>query len=617
MSRCVPAQVVSSPIKSTLPGALIAAGLMLFSGPALAQNERLAYMPPAPVADADRTVAPGSQQPLFSLISLNKQRMYVYGADGLITQSRVSTGSAGYDTPRGIYSVIQKKADHASNLYEGAPMPHMQRLLWSGIALHGGEVPNHPASHGCVRLPWDFAEQYFGMTSLNHRIVITPEVQAPVAFSHPRLFSALPGIEERTRAQLDRIHGRSPGDRASLRLAALGPDDALQALIAEREAEKVRVFEAQKSTLSALENARTASVAATDNIATRKKMLNEARDQAARLQTAAKKSLAAQRSARSKWDDLNKRVERGAASMRADKLMAARGGVLAKRVEVDRLIAAAEADAAAARSAQATVSEYAKLAKDAVTQAASARKTVVTAEAAAKAANDAVETYQLIERQRPKPISIFVSARTGRVALRQGFEPIAEADVAIANPRTPLGSYIFTATGWEDESKTKLKWLVTAVNENGLGTQRGRNSDATKLPPATDARRAAAALERITIPEDIKVRIAEVVKPGSTLILSDYDMARSETGKGTDFIVQMPEVIAKVRTPEDVAAKRRSRNTTRYVTVQPGFYDYGYGDGYSGLGRPPKVVYRAGQPAPVVKKRYKSQIPSFFGYYDD
>lgn len=599
---------------------MLAAGVLHLVSPAAAQDSRLAYMPPAQTVASDRAEGAAVQQPLLTLISLNKQRMYVYGADGLITQSRVSTGSAGYDTPRGIYSIIQKKADHASNLYEGAPMPHMQRLLWSGIALHGGEVPNHPASHGCVRLPWDFAGQYFEMTSLNHRIVITPEVQAPVAFSHPKLFAALPGIEERTRALLDRIHGHSTAstsDRASVQLAAFGPNDALQALIAEREAEKTRVFAAQTAAEEALTAARSAADFAVANIATRKRMLNEARAEAEKLSKVAKKAGTVARSAQSKWDALSKRIEGGASKIQADELMEARAGLNAKAAEVKKLQDAADTADQAARVAQATVNDYGRLSREAVTNAAAARKAVKLAEASAKLATGALESYQLIERQRPKPISIFVSARTGRVALRQGFEPIAEADVAIATPKTPLGSYIFTATGWSDDSKTSLKWLVTGVNEKGLGTQRGRNSDANKPPPSTDARRAAEALERITFPDDIKVRIAEVVKPGSTLILSDYDMARSETGKGTDFVVQMPEVVAKYRTPEDIAAKRRSRNTTRYVTVQPGYYDYGYGYGYSGLGRPPKIVYRTAPQPRVVKKRYKSAIPSFFGYYND
>ncbi len=73
----------------------------------------------------------------------------------------------------------------SSNLYEGAPMPHMQRLLWSGIALHGGEVPRYPASHGCVRLPYSFAEKFFGMTTISHRVIITPDVQAPVRVRPP------------------------------------------------------------------------------------------------------------------------------------------------------------------------------------------------------------------------------------------------------------------------------------------------------------------------------------------------------------------------------------------------------------------------------------------------
>ena len=91
--------------------------------------------------------------PIMAIVSLRNQRITVYDADGWILRAPVSSGQKGRETPAGIFSVIQKAEDHYSNLYDDAYMPHMQRITWSGIALHGGALPGYPASHGCVRLP--------------------------------------------------------------------------------------------------------------------------------------------------------------------------------------------------------------------------------------------------------------------------------------------------------------------------------------------------------------------------------------------------------------------------------------------------------------------------------
>jgi L,D-transpeptidase catalytic domain len=102
--------------------------------------------------------------PLFAVVSLSDQRVTIYDANGKILQSPVSSGATGYETPAGIYSVVQKKAVHASNVYEDGNMPFMQRITWTGIALHAGVLPGQPASHGCVRLPYAFAQHLFDLT---------------------------------------------------------------------------------------------------------------------------------------------------------------------------------------------------------------------------------------------------------------------------------------------------------------------------------------------------------------------------------------------------------------------------------------------------------------------
>jgi lipoprotein-anchoring transpeptidase ErfK/SrfK len=107
-------------------------------------------------------------EPIIAIVSLGSQRITVYDAKGWILRAPVSSGQKGRETPAGIFSIIQKNAEHYSNLYDDAYMPHMQRITWSGIALHGGVLPGRPASHGCVRMPFNFAADLFNATRVGH-----------------------------------------------------------------------------------------------------------------------------------------------------------------------------------------------------------------------------------------------------------------------------------------------------------------------------------------------------------------------------------------------------------------------------------------------------------------
>src|SRR6202047_634932 len=132
-------------------------------------------------------------EPVIAIVSLPEQRITLYDATGWILRAPVSSGQKGRETPAGIFRVIQKEAEHYSNLYDDAYMPHMQRLTWSGIALHGGPLPGYAASHGCVRMPFDFAERLFDMTELGLRVIVAPTDVAPVEIVHPALLLAKPG----------------------------------------------------------------------------------------------------------------------------------------------------------------------------------------------------------------------------------------------------------------------------------------------------------------------------------------------------------------------------------------------------------------------------------------
>ncbi|MQB02705.1 hypothetical protein DXT91_00790 [Agrobacterium tumefaciens] len=122
------------------------------------------------------------------VVSKSDQSLALYENGEIVATSKVSTGKAGHETPSGIFSILEKRKYHESNIYSAAPMPFMQRLTWSGIALHEGKVPNYPASHGCVRLPSKFAQSLFGETRYGVHVIITDRPVSLRSVQHPALF---------------------------------------------------------------------------------------------------------------------------------------------------------------------------------------------------------------------------------------------------------------------------------------------------------------------------------------------------------------------------------------------------------------------------------------------
>ena len=127
------------------------------------------------------------QGPLIIAISIDQQNLKIYDANGFFAETPVSTGMKGHPTPMGVFSVIQKQKLHHSNIYSGAPMPYMQRITWSGVAIHAGVLPGYPASHGCIRMPMAFAVKMWNWTRMGARVVVTPGEITPASFSHPLL----------------------------------------------------------------------------------------------------------------------------------------------------------------------------------------------------------------------------------------------------------------------------------------------------------------------------------------------------------------------------------------------------------------------------------------------
>jgi hypothetical protein len=126
--------------------------------------------------------------PLQLVVSINTQKVTLFSNGVRVAQGSVSTGVPGHPTPMGVFSVIEKDRYHHSNIYSGAPMPYMQRITWSGVALHEGELPGHPASHGCIRMSRDFARKLWPITKLGVRVIVTRDELTPVEFAHANLF---------------------------------------------------------------------------------------------------------------------------------------------------------------------------------------------------------------------------------------------------------------------------------------------------------------------------------------------------------------------------------------------------------------------------------------------
>ena len=141
--------------------------------------------------------------PLLIAISLNSQQLTLYSKGAAIAHSPVSTGTESHPTPTGIFSVIGKEKFHRSNLYSNAPMPFMQRITWSGVALHQGALPGYPASHGCIRLPGQFAQYLWGTTRMGARVIITRNEVAPFDIAHAKLFA--PKQEEPSAGEVSAI----------------------------------------------------------------------------------------------------------------------------------------------------------------------------------------------------------------------------------------------------------------------------------------------------------------------------------------------------------------------------------------------------------------------------
>lgn len=445
--------------------------------------------------------------PLLAVVALNEQRVSFYNAEGRMLRSAVSSGQTGYETPAGIYSLVQKKEEHRSNIYEDGNMPFMQRITWTGIAFHGGVVPGHPASHGCVRLPVGFAQQLFGLTDIGMRVVIVREDIVPGEISHPLLFQPNPRREAAMAPS-----GSSPVRLASRdHSAAPGSVRQIEALRSEAGAKSA---EAEAATRRAAEARKVAARKAGEAASSVKQQRNVeaglARAEAA-LQ-AAERGVESAAGTPDKPENLQRAED-------------AKAKAAAKLAEVQAQLEAAKAQAQAK-------SEEATRAGEEATAAEEARE--LAAEAASEAS---VKT---------SPVSVFISRKTQRLYIRKAYQPQFESPVRIKDSDKPIGTFVFTALNYPNGGP-EARWNVVSMYKAGhqpapaAETQPQRRRGDTRgvgEGAAADVAGAKAALDRIAIPQEALERIQDVVLPGASLIVSDEGPS-IETGKDTDFVVVM------------------------------------------------------------------------------
>ena len=210
---------------------MLCAGLVLGSAISVpAGNPVLAFELSRGAGSGTRTILPQDKpvEPVLILVSLREQTMRVFEGDRLVGRSNVSTGKTGHRTPTGIFSILEKRRYHESNIYSQAPMPFMQRLTWSGIALHESDsVPDYPASHGCVRLPGRFAKQLFGFTERGAHVLVTDESVTMQPVAHPNLIypggaPANMSVKRQSPAGVVKTRIRNSGSTSVIRLVAHG-----------------------------------------------------------------------------------------------------------------------------------------------------------------------------------------------------------------------------------------------------------------------------------------------------------------------------------------------------------------------------------------------------------
>jgi hypothetical protein len=456
--------------------------------------------------------------PIVIAISIEKQELKLYDQNGLFAETPVSTGMRGHSTPMGVFSIIQKNKYHRSNIYSNAPMPYMQRITWSGVAMHAGVLPGYPASHGCIRMPMNFAMRMWGWTRMGARVIITPGEVSPADFSHPVLAARKPESNPvaATPDQQNHTSTTPKSDKSSIVDAAFDKSDL---------------------------------------------RLTPIHDKAAPVRTADASGAVQQMQ---KNDAGIEVVQRWDAGRDGSPPPAAAPAESAKEPSADapkdETKDDATKDGAPATSGDAPVDEKPTDEKPADQKSEAPKETLpeetLKADKDQARATDPVVppvsttpplegTAEFIGPVKPRSghIAAFVSRKENKLYVRQNFEPWFEVPVTIAASDRPLGTHVFTARADKDTAGA-FRWSVVSlpapvrVARADDDTPRRKRKAAAEPAILVLPSSPAEALDRLTVPDDAMKRIASALAPGSSLVISDLGLG-DETGRGTDFIVPL------------------------------------------------------------------------------
>ena len=515
-----------------------------------------------------KAAAPMPKGPLNIIVSLGKQRLFLYANGVQVATSAISSGTKSHPTPTGVFSIIQKNRHHRSNIYSGAPMPYMQRITWSGVALHQGVLPGYPASHGCIRLPGDFASYLWTATKMNARVIVTHGEPVPVEVAHPRLFvfkmpepppaapealekpkqsTELPKPEVRTADATDTRKASDAPKPGAVIIAGGAAKAADAPKVSSEHPERNKTRESSKLTDNGAVDKTNTTTNAAKNAAKEGSKAPAATGTVAAPAPAAPTRVAAPAAAPVPIPATPAPVVAVPAPAATPAPPAAPAPVA-----LDLKPAAPAPAAAPAPVAPAPVALDLKPTVPATAvplpPVAPMPKLVVEATPASKV-DEPAKTEEAAKPKPPKPdpVSVFISRKTGKLYVRHGWEPLFETSVTIRNPDALWGTHVFTALEFK-EDKSTLRWVAITLPPDAprrVEPKRttAKNSKASTkpapAPPPAEPRSqlsAAQVLDSLDIPQEAIDRISELMKPGSSLIVSDNPISH-ETGKGTDFVI--------------------------------------------------------------------------------
>ena len=478
------------------------------------------------------------QGPLIIAVSIEQQKVRVYDANGLFAESPVSTGMKGHSTPMGVFSVIQKNKMHRSNIYSGAPMPYMQRITWSGVALHAGVLPGYPASHGCIRMPTAFAVKMWGWTRMGARVIITPGQITPASFAHPMLVAqkvvpqpliATDPANDAPAVKGDK--GADAGNAAKPENASLPnsePDLNLRSTVGHATSLREQTRTADASTALPAANA----------------VVSDATQAAAKAPPAGDTANADAPDSEPAADEAKVEANEAKAETKSGVSSEAPTAAIANTEP-------ARAEAPKIEESKASESKPAESEKPAEPVKAIANTPVVP-DVAPDVKKDTARPPGAVAKidppRRPGQIAVFVSRKDSKLYVRESFKPQFDVPITIAPSDRPLGTHIFTAET-DKKDPNLLRWSVISMpvmarnaarTDEEDGSARRRKVAAAEIKPPAVPNSPAEALDRITVAPEAMARIAEVLSTGSSIVVSDLGISQGgETGEGTDFIVPL------------------------------------------------------------------------------